>query len=92
MLLIKLWKNKGKILEGLLNRLFPNAYVERIYTDRYIICMDCPELDLKGDKCYIPGTAPCCGKCGCELATKLRSLSSGCGDEENPRWHAVENE
>ena len=51
--------------------------------------MSCPELDIEGGNCYIPGTAPCCSKCGCELATKLRSLSSGCGDEENPRWHAV---
>jgi hypothetical protein len=85
----KLWKNKWKILEGLLNRLFPNAYVERIYKERLDICMQCPSLDLDGDKCYVPGTAPCCGECGCELATKLRSLSSECGDEKNPKWHAV---
>jgi hypothetical protein len=87
--MIKLWKNRKKILEGLINRLLPNTYVEKIYNERFIICMSCPELDIEGDNCYIPGTAPCCSKCGCELATKLRSLSSGCGDEENPRWHAV---
>jgi hypothetical protein len=31
----------------------------------------------------------CCGKCGCSLKLKLRSLSSDCGDEQNPRWRAV---
>ena len=26
----------------------------------------------------MPGTQPCCGECGCSLALKIRSLSSGC--------------
>ena len=85
----KLWENKWKILEGLNNRLFKKQYIEKIYQERFFICSVCPHFDEKGDKCYVPGTAPCCSKCGCELATKLRSLSCGCGDEENPRWNAV---
>ena len=85
----KIWKNKWKILEGLKNRIFKKAYIEKIYRERLSICAVCPFIDVDGDDCYVPGTAPCCNKCGCELATKLRSLSSGCGDEENPRWHAV---
>jgi hypothetical protein len=26
----------------------------------------------------VPGTQPCCSKCGCSLSLKLRSLSSEC--------------
>jgi len=92
MLIIKLWKNKWKILEGLWNRTFRKMHVEKVFQQRLKICAVCPHLDSQGAECYIPGTAPCCGKCGCELATKLRSLSSGCGDEENPRWDAVEED
>lgn len=82
----KLWKNKWKILEGLLNRILKKQYVEKIYKERMEICKACPSM---GDDCYVPGTAPCCNICGCELETKLRSLASGCGDEENPKWDAV---
>jgi len=53
------------------------------------ICNACPFIDHTGDKCYVAGTQPCCGKCGCKLAWKTRSLSSACGDEENPRWQAI---
>ena len=42
------------------------------------ICTECSEIDLKGSKCEIPGTQPCCGNCGCSLAFKTRSLSSEC--------------
>ena len=60
----KLWKNKWKILEGLKNRIFKKQYVEKIYQERLLICTICPHLDEEGDKCYVPGTAPCCSKCG----------------------------
>ena len=89
MSITKLWKNRKKILEGLWNRIFRTAYVEKIYKQRLAICKACPAM---GDDCYVPGTAPCCNICGCELATKLRSLASGCGDEENPKWDAVEED
>lgn len=89
MSLIKIWKEKGKILEGIKNHVFKQEHVEEIANERRAICEACPHIDKKGDKCYVKGTHPCCSKCGCSLALKLRSLSSGCGDEENPRWDAV---
>ena len=46
---IKLWKNKGKILEGLKNKIFKNKHVEEIFQERLTICNKCPNLDLKGD-------------------------------------------
>lgn len=89
MSLIKIWKEKGKILEGLKNRMFKQEHIEEIANERRAICEKCPHIDKKGTECLVKGTQPCCGKCGCSLALKLRSLSSGCGDEQNPRWDAV---
>jgi len=92
MSLIRVWKNKGKILEGIRNKLFLKADVEVIHDERMAICKVCPDFDGVGDKCYITGTQPCCAQCGCSLAIKLRSLSSGCGNEEEPRWDPVLDE
>lgn len=92
MLIVRIWKNRLKILSGLWYRVFKHDLVEKVHKERLKICAVCPHIDEEGDNCYIPRTAPCCSKCGCELATKLRSLSSGCGDEENPRWHAVQED
>jgi hypothetical protein len=89
MSLIKIWKEKGNILEGIKNRIFKQEHIEEIYEERMVICKACPHIDTNGSECYVPGTQPCCSKCGCSLALKLRSLSSGCGDEENPRWNAI---
>lgn len=87
--LIKIWKNKGKILEGVKNNIFKQEHIEDIADERLTECYRCPFIDIAGKKCEVPGTQPCCGKCGCSLALKVRSLSSGCGDEENPRWNPV---
>lgn len=84
-----LWKNKWHIIQGVKNKLFKKAHIERIAAERSSICAACPELDEKGIKCMMPGTQPCCGKCGCSLAFKLRDLTSECGDEKNPKWFAV---
>jgi len=92
MSIIKLWKNKGKILEGLKNKIFKQEHIEEIFQERLSICKTCPLIDLLGNKCAVPGTAPCCGACGCSLDLKLRSLSSGCGDEENPKWNPILSE
>lgn len=91
-IIIKIWKNKFKILEGLKNKVFKKKYVEKIYNERMEICKACPFIDNLGVHCYVPDTNPCCSKCGCNLNLKLRSLSSSCGDEENPRWNSVEKE
>jgi hypothetical protein len=89
MSLIKIWKNKGKILEGLKNKIFKDEHVEEIFQERRDICKECPNLNLAGDKCAVPGTAPCCGVCGCSLDLLLRSLSSEC---EDGRWDAILSE
>jgi hypothetical protein len=76
--LLKIWKNKGKILEGIKNNIFKSEHVEEIANERFEYCKKCPDVDTKGDKCEIPGTQPCCGKCGCSLQIALRSLSYEC--------------
>ena len=75
-----------------MNSIFKKEDVEIIANDRMKICADCVHIDHTGSKCDVPGTQPCCGKCGCSLKFKLRSLSSGCGDEKYPRWNAVLSE
>ena len=84
-----IWKNRKQILEGISNSVFKSEDVEAIAAERKAICDACPHIDLEGDSCLVKGTQPCCGKCGCSLKFKLRSLSSDCGDEENPRWTAL---
>mgnify|MGYP006907024239 CR=1 FL=1 len=34
MSIIKLWKNKGKIAEGIKNRIFKQEHIEEIYAER----------------------------------------------------------
>ena len=87
--LIELWKKKGKILEGIKNSIFINDHVEEIADKRNAICQVCPDIDTTGHKCYVPGTQPCCGVCGCSLKLLQRSLSSEC---ENGKWKAVLSE
>jgi hypothetical protein len=72
---IKIWKAKGQILEGIKNNIFKNDDIEDIASERQKICDACPS---KGDKCVMPGSGPCCVECGCSLKFKLRSLSSNC--------------
>ena len=86
---IKIWKEKNKIIEGIRNNIFKKADVEHIAAERMEICSTCPELDTEGSKCMIPGTGPCCGLCGCSLSLKTRALSAGC---DNKRWEAVLSE
>jgi hypothetical protein len=89
MSLIKIWKNKGKIAEGIMNSIFKSEHVEEIAAERMKICMECPSIDHEGKKCAVPGTQPCCGACGCSLHLKQRSLSSFC---DEGRWDAVVTE
>ena len=89
MSLIKLWKNKGKILECVKNKVFKQEHIEEIHDERMKICKNCNQYDSKGAECYVPGTAPCCGECGCSLALKLRSLSSEC---DLAKWPAILSE
>ena len=93
--LIKVWKAKGQILEGITNSIFKKEDVEEIAQQRMQICKMCSLYDEQGDGCFVPGTAPCCnqnmGGCGCSLSLKTRALSSAC-PLNPPKWEAVLSE
>tara|TARA_R110001592_G_scaffold243219_2_gene504166 strand:+ start:2746 stop:3072 length:327 start_codon:yes stop_codon:yes gene_type:complete len=76
----KIWENRKKILEGIKNNVFRNDAVEAIAEERNKICKACSNYDTEGVLCTVPGTAPCCGACGCSLKFKQRSLASGCDE------------
>jgi hypothetical protein len=84
--ILEVWKKKGKILEGIKNSFFKKKHVEEVAAARNAICQACPNIDRSGDKCFAPGTQPCCGICGCSLQFLQRSLSSKC---EADKWQAV---
>jgi len=75
---IDAFKNADKIAEGIKNKIFKKEHIEAVATDRFQICIKCSLFDAKGSDCIAPGTQPCCSDCGCSLAFKVRSLSSGC--------------
>lgn len=83
---IKIWKNKGAILEGIKNNIFKKKHVEKIAKERYKICLACNFLDTKGDLCVIKKSKPCCGSCGCGLALKTRALNTSCPED---KWPAI---
>jgi hypothetical protein len=76
--LIKIWKNRNQIAEGIKNNIFKSEHVEDIAFFRNEICKHCAFIDTTGSKCAVPGTQPCCSECGCSLRLKTRSLSSDC--------------
>lgn len=80
------FKNRSKILEGIKNNIFKKEHVEAEATLRFIICKSCSFLDTEGSKCFVSGTQPCCGSCGCSLKLKTRSLSSDCPEG---KWKAI---
>jgi hypothetical protein len=76
--LIKIWKERNQIAEGIKNNIFKTKHVEDIAFFRNEICRSCEFIDTAGTKCAVPGTHPCCSACGCSLTFKTRSLSSSC--------------
>ena len=82
----KIWKDRNKILEGITNAIIRDEFVEDVAKHRMEVCDAC---ELNGDKCLVPGTAPCCNDCGCSLAFKTRSLSSECPQN---KWKALLSE
>lgn len=84
MSIIRIWKNRGQILEGVMNSIFKKEDVEIIAKERMNICVNCDLYDDGKDAtaCVVSGTHPCCnqqkGGCGCSLLFKTRSLSSSC--------------
>ena len=85
----KIWKNRKAIYEGIKNSVIRDDFVEEVSAKRMTVCNECSEIDLKGSKCEMPGTQPCCGNCGCSLAFKTRALSAECPIGE---WPALMSE
>jgi hypothetical protein len=50
------------------------------------ICNLCPLINKDGKNCGVPGTQPCCSKCGCSLGLKLRAMESTCPHPDGPKW------
>lgn len=86
--LIKIWRNRKQIFEGIKNSWYRHPEIERIAFNRLAKCAECEHVDQEGSKCEVPGTAPCCGICGCKLSLKVRSLSSECPHPNGPKWTA----
>lgn len=80
--IIRIWKAKGQIIEGVTNSIFKREDVEQIAQERMRICLFCALYTETDNGCMVPGTSPCCnqdlGGCGCSLKFKTRSLSSDC--------------
>lgn len=87
--LLKIWKSRKQIWEGIKNTWIRHPKIERIAYDRLAICEDCDLIDRGGNKCVLPGSQPCCGECGCKLTLKARSLSSECPHPNGPKWKAL---
>ena len=82
------FSNLDKIAEGVKNKVFKKEHVEEIANVRWLDCSTCEHLDIQGDSCAVKATRPCCGKCGCAIGFKIRSLSSDC---PIGKWKAVTN-
>lgn len=96
--IIKIWKNKSQIIEGITNSIFKKEDIEEIATERLTICRTnkCGFYDPEGksDKAFYPGEESC-GCCGCKLAWKTRSLSSACALKDIgkiPLWDGILSE
>ena len=91
--IIKMWKSKGQILEGVTNSIFKKEDVEEIAKQRMDICLFCDLYTENDEGCMVKGTSPCCneklGGCGCSLGFKTRSLSSSCPHPDGPKWKAL---
>lgn len=75
---MKIIKQIAQIINGVGNTIFKKRRIEELSKKRMEICRSCPLIDLKGDKCMIPGTQPCCGDCGCKLEFATRSENYSC--------------
>lgn len=93
--LLKVWKAKGQILEGIVNKIFKQDHIEEISAERMSICASnlCGMYDPDGssERAAVKGQ-PACGGCGCALELKTRCLSCHChlkDINQHPLWEAV---
>lgn len=93
--LLKIWKSKGQILEGIVNSVFKQEHIEEIAEERMGICASniCGLYDENGEseRAVVKGD-PACAGCGCKLEFKTRSMASYCYLKdmgEHPLWEAI---
>jgi hypothetical protein len=93
--IIKIWKNKSQIIEGITNSIFKKEDVEEIASERLAICRSnkCGLYDPDGtsSNAFYPGKESC-GQCGCKLEWLTRSLSTSCSlskEGKTPLWDKV---
>ena len=85
----KIWNNKSQIVEGFKNSIIKDEFVENVSELRMEICNTCPDKDIEGKECVMPGTQPCCSLCGCSLSFKTRALSTACPAK---KWASIISE
>ena len=76
--IIKLYKNRNKILEGIKNNVFKTEHVEAVAAERMTIC----------SRCQFKGVTSC-EQCGCVLEFKTRALADSCPID---KWKAILSE
>jgi len=93
--LLKVWKSKGQILEGIVNNIFKQDDIEAVAIERASICESnaCGLYDKDGssEKAFVKGS-PACGGCGCNIQLKTRCMACDCYLKdigEHPLWVAV---
>ena len=93
-LMIRVWKNKGQILEGIVNSVFSNQDIQDVGDQRITICRSniCGLYDKDGssEKAVLKGEESCAG-CGCALKFKTVCLSCSChlqDVQQHPLWIA----
>lgn len=79
-ILIRVWKEKDQIFDGIRNSVFKKEHIEEVSEARLTICKSnvCGQYDTVGTSCAVKGTQPCCAACGCSMKLKSRSLASKC--------------
>lgn len=98
MKLMKIWKKKWKILEGLFyNHIVfyfnKKHWAKKEVEERRKICMSCPFLDRYGEaEVTVIKGKPACGICGCNIMELTASLSSECSATERgmfSKWKSI---
>lgn len=93
--LLKVWKNRGQILEGIVNKVFKQEHIEEIAAERFAICEAnlCGLFDADGSSpAAVVKGEPSCAGCGCALKFKTRCMSCHCHLQDigqHPLWAAV---
>jgi hypothetical protein len=93
--LLRIWKSKNQILEGIVNKVFKQDHIEEIAKERLALCQSnvCGMYDADGSsERAVQKGQPACAGCGCNLDYKTRCMSCHCHLQdigEHPLWVAV---